>query len=111
MTALTAVAATAENWPRFRGANGTGIAENSNIPIEWTQDDLAWTIERPGSGHSSPVVWEDTVYLTSTNEESGIFTLMTVHASDGKTVWKMIHNTHFDNSVLTPPERSDTILF
>jgi hypothetical protein len=49
----------AENWPRFRGPNGTGIATDKDIPIEWTETCFWWKTALPGGGHSSPIVWGD----------------------------------------------------
>jgi len=92
ITCLIAIAvigaANAENWPRFRGSNGTGVAPDSNIPTEWTQDDLTWKIQLPGDGNASPVVWGDTVYITSADRDSGTFSLHALRASDGEVEWK-----------------------
>ena len=49
--------AVAENWTRFRGPNGSGIAGAANIPATWTEKDYNWKIELPGKGHSSPALW------------------------------------------------------
>ncbi len=64
--ALTACAsATAEDWPRFRGPNGTGVSNNPNVPAEWSADkNMKWEAELPGKGSSSPIVFGDRVYLT-----------------------------------------------
>lgn len=81
-------AAIAENWSRFRGPNGQGRSAEKGIPAAWTENDLAWKIELGGEGHSSPVVWEDKVFVTFANEDTGDRTLMAVRASDGETMWK-----------------------
>jgi len=78
----------AENWPRFRGVNGSGIAEDSNIPAQWSKNDYTWTANLPGSGDSSPVVWEGTVYVTCADEESNIFTILALKAADGEVIWR-----------------------
>jgi outer membrane protein assembly factor BamB len=80
--------ATADNWDRFRGPNGSGVAQDSGIPSSWTDKDLAWKINLPGRGHSSPVIWDDTVYVTSADSASKTFSLLAVRASDGGTKWK-----------------------
>lgn len=77
-----------DNWPRFRGPNGRGIAQDSDIPAKWSEEDLAWKIKLPGTGHSSPVVWEETVYVTCADEEAKVFSLLALRASDGRLVWK-----------------------
>ena len=55
------------NWPSFRGPNASGIADGQAPPIRWnaaTQQNVAWKMPIPGLGHSSPVVWNDRVFLT-----------------------------------------------
>lgn len=55
-----------DNWPRFRGADA-GIAEDDPaLPMSWSAtENVAWRIDVPGTGWSSPIVWGDTIYLTS----------------------------------------------
>jgi outer membrane protein assembly factor BamB len=54
------------DWPQFRGVNGTGVADASKLPVEWsTRKNVAWVTEIPGRGWSSPIVWRNRVYLTS----------------------------------------------
>lgn len=55
----------AENWTRFRGNSGSGIA-GSRIPTTWSDtENLAWKTKLPGKGSSSPVVFGDRVFLTA----------------------------------------------
>jgi outer membrane protein assembly factor BamB len=56
----------AQNWPRFRGA-GNGVADdNPALPDRWsTTENVAWRIEIPGRGWSSPVVWRDHVFVVT----------------------------------------------
>ncbi len=55
----------AEDWPRFRGPNGTGISSTSSVPTEWSnKNNMKWTADLPGKGSSSPIVFGDRVYLT-----------------------------------------------
>lgn len=52
-------------WNRFRGPGGGGVAK-SDLPATWSdQENLAWKTDLPGKGSSSPVVWNDRVYITS----------------------------------------------
>src|SRR5213593_1362177 len=57
-----------ENWPGFRGTGARGVAENANLPVAWnvrTGANIAWKTAIPGLGLSSPVVWDDLVFLTT----------------------------------------------
>ena len=54
------------NWPQFRGGN-QGLATNRELPKVWNEEKgIAWTNELSGFGQSSPIVWQDSVYITST---------------------------------------------
>ena len=62
----------AKNWTRFRGADGTGVvADDPRLPDTWDRKkNVKWSVEVPGWGWSSPVVWGDKVFVTSViNEE------------------------------------------
>ncbi|MFN0052894.1 MAG: PQQ-binding-like beta-propeller repeat protein [Planctomycetales bacterium] len=55
-----------ENWPSFRGPAGTGVAENERLPDTWSAtENVAWKIDLPGRGWSSPIVWENQVIVTT----------------------------------------------
>ena len=58
----------AQEWPRFRGPNGAGISHAKTIPTKITDADIHWKVELPGTGHSSPVLWGDRIFLTSTGD-------------------------------------------
>ena len=65
---LLASAAHAQNWPAFRGPNSSGIADGPAAPVQWDVEkgvNVLWKKEIPGFGHSSPIVWGDTLYLTT----------------------------------------------
>ena len=55
------------NWPSWRGVTGNGVApDSSNPPKEWSEEkNIFWKIKLPGLGHSTPVIWEDKIFLTS----------------------------------------------
>ena len=53
-------------WTQWRGPLMTGVAPQGNPPVEWAEDkNVAWRIEIPGRGKSSPVVWDDRVMVTT----------------------------------------------
>src|SRR5207244_2633334 len=59
-------AAAQTNWPQFRGAQSLGVASNRNLPTTWgTNQNVAWKATVPGMGWSSPVIWDDKIFLTS----------------------------------------------
>jgi outer membrane protein assembly factor BamB len=78
-------AATAR-WPRFRGPNGSGIADSDKPPIEFgPSTKLLWKCALP-PGHSSPIVWDDHIFLTGIENERLV--VIAVGRRDGKLLWK-----------------------
>ena len=54
------------NWPQFRGPAGSGVVDRSGLPLRWSgTDNIAWMKEIPGRGWSSPIIWNDQVYVTT----------------------------------------------
>ena len=67
--AIGAATTSAENWPQWRGPGGLGVSGEKQLPTEWAPDkNILWKTELPGTGHSSPIVWGDRIYLTSVIE-------------------------------------------
>src|SRR5437667_12789688 len=78
----------AQEWSRFRGPNGSGISHAKTIPTKITAADINWKVELPGSGHSSPVLWGDRIFLTSTGDKSGGISALCLNTKDGSLVWR-----------------------
>ncbi len=52
------------NWHQWRGPAANGVAPHGNPPVEWNETrNLKWKAEIPGAGKSTPIVWEDRVFL------------------------------------------------
>lgn len=57
--------ASAENWPQWRGPQGTGVSSEKGLPTEWSaKQNIAWRAELAGLGVSSPIVWGNQVFVT-----------------------------------------------
>jgi outer membrane protein assembly factor BamB len=62
--------ATENVWPQFRGPLGNGHALDSDVPVKFGEtDSVAWKTELPGKGWSSPVVVDNTIWLTTAIEQ------------------------------------------
>ncbi|HEX8502659.1 MAG TPA: PQQ-binding-like beta-propeller repeat protein [Pyrinomonadaceae bacterium] len=62
------LAARAQNWPQFRGAQASGVAEGQKTPVKWDapkSQNIIWKTPVPGLSHASPVVWGDKVFVVS----------------------------------------------
>ena len=56
----------AESWPQFRGPGGAAtLSAGGAIPTEWSDsENLKWKTELPGPGSSSPVFWDNRLFVT-----------------------------------------------
>src|SRR2546428_9091771 len=61
-----AVVSASDEWPQFRGSHSGIAADDPALPDTWSAtENVAWKIDVPGRGWSSPVVWGDHVFITS----------------------------------------------
>ena len=102
-TLALSLCAHAQEWTRFRGPNGSGVAQAPNFPAQFSDADFNWKVELPGSGHSSPVIWGDRVFVSATPAGSAKRVIVCLNGKDGKTVWAKEYETgafrqHADNS-------------
>ena len=79
--------AQAQNWSRFRGDNGTGISDHKGFPTTWSPNVYVWNRELPGAGHAAPVIWDDSLFVTSAIDEGTIRVLMCLDAVTGDERW------------------------
>ena len=80
--------ASADNWPRFRGPNGTGIVSDKEVPIQWNEKEgILWKVPLPGNGNSCPIVWGNRLFLQTADPEGKERSLLCVSVTDGKILW------------------------
>lgn len=79
----------AENWPRFRGENGSGLSNQPGIPSTWTENDYAWKVEFQHVGHSAPIIWGKSLFVTSATEGGGERFLHCLDADSGEQRWQV----------------------
>jgi outer membrane protein assembly factor BamB len=79
--------AQAENWERFRGPNGAGQSDDTSIPSKWEPEHFVWKQTLPGVGHSSPVIWENNLYLISADAETGAQIVSAFNVHTGAPIW------------------------
>ena len=66
-----AVTAAEPNWPAFRGGAQGGVAADKALPDTWAVDkNVAWQVDLPGRGWSSPVVWGDRIFVTTVETDT-----------------------------------------
>jgi len=69
-TATTAPLGTSRQWPQWRGPRADGVALNADPPLHWKrgdagQENVAWVVDLPGNSLSTPVVWDDRIFVMS----------------------------------------------
>ena len=107
----------AENWPRFRGPTGQGLSSETDLPLHWSPTaNVVWKTAIPGSGWSSPIVWDDRIFVTSTTEDGVSCRVFCVDRSSGRILWnrevfrqvpqyKQQKNSHATPTPVTDGER------
>jgi len=72
-------------WNRFRGPNGNGLVETTNLPSKIEDKNTLWKIPL-GKGHSSPVIYKNMLVLTA-ETEAGKRAILALDVNNGKTLW------------------------
>lgn len=97
---LAAGPAAKDAWRQWRGPNNNGVAE-SDAPLNFSAtENVKWRIQIPGKGHSTPVISDGTIYLTTardtgTDSESGAlvqhdFLVIAIDKDTGKEIWRQV---------------------
>jgi outer membrane protein assembly factor BamB len=76
------------NFPFFRGQDSRGIAGGSGYPTEWdgnTGKNIEWKIELPSAGKSSPVIWDDKIFITGA--EANQCSIYCIDKKSGSVLW------------------------
>ena len=79
----------AENWPAWRGPDGTGVSAERGLPIRWNAtNNVRWRVPLPERGNSSPIVWDNRVFITQALEKEGRRTVICFDRANGKLLWQ-----------------------
>lgn len=85
-------AAYAENWPAWRGPRGDGTSAGSEYPLQWdgqSRQNVVWKAGVPFGGHSSPIIWDQFVFLTGADEAGARRMLMAFDRATGRSLWSI----------------------
>lgn len=109
-----AVSIPAGDWRQFRGPHGNGIADESGLPAELSPQSIAWKINLPGRGLSSPIIVGDRVFVTaSSGPKQQRLHVICFNAADGSKRWERqfwatgVTLAHEKTSVAAPTPTSD----
>lgn len=89
-----------ENWPQFRGPQGSGQSDSKNLPLTWSETEkVVWKTPIHDRGWSSPVVWGNQIWLTTATADGKQMYAVAIDRQSGK----IIHDLKvFDNEQLDP---------
>jgi outer membrane protein assembly factor BamB len=85
-----------KNWTHFRGTSLNGIAETENIPLKWDNSVLKWKTEIHDKGYSSPVVYNNQIWVTTAKPDGKELYAVCIDFQTGKII--------YDIKVFTPDE-------
>lgn len=106
------------DWPWWRGPTRNGVAAeapNSKVPTKWSEtENVIWKADVPGRGHSSPIVVNGKVYVTTADERALTQSVIAYDAATGKQLWQTVVNKgnfpaeiHKKNTHATPSVACD----
>ena len=88
---VTTTTLQAENWPGWRGPRGDGSSVSTNLPMNWdgaSGENVKWKAAIPGTGHSSPVVYGDRIFVASCLPKTQERVLISIDRKTGKILWQ-----------------------
>ncbi|HVR30694.1 MAG TPA: PQQ-binding-like beta-propeller repeat protein [Thermoanaerobaculia bacterium] len=80
-------------WSRWRGPSGQGLVDTAGhrYADSWSPtENVAWRVEIPGRGHSSPIVWGDKIFLTTSYDGGARRSLLALDRADGSLEWETL---------------------
>ncbi|NEW81306.1 MAG: PQQ-binding-like beta-propeller repeat protein [Mariniphaga sp.] len=103
-------AAQIRSWTHFRGNNLDGIAADNRVPLFWNDStNIIWKSDIKGKGWSSPVVYGDQIWVTTSNVGGKEMSAVCVDFNSGKLLFDIslfkqdsIYRKHSINTYATP---------
>ncbi len=95
------------NYPFFRGTGSRSIVEENGYPVSWdgnSGDGIKWKIKVNSHGYSSPVIWDDKLFLTG--EKGGSLEIMCYNKNNGELLWTS-SASGISGEPDTPPQTSE----
>jgi outer membrane protein assembly factor BamB len=99
--------ARAENWAHWRGPFFNGSTTETNLPAQWSKsDNVVWRADLPGPSAATPVIQEDSVFVSSTDANARTILALAIDRRNGKVLWQQKIDDgmgHSDNSNYASP--------
>ena len=89
----------ADNWPAWRGTDGTGHCNEKNLPLTWRAattiwkfnlpaENIVWNVPLPDQGNSTPVIWGEKIFITQQTEKGKKRSTICFSTKDGAKLWE-----------------------
>ena len=90
---LISASVRAENWPQWRGPYFNGSTTEKGLPMQWSKtENVAWASPLPGYSGATPAVWEDSVFVSSPDEQKNLL-LLCLDRRTGQVRWQKVVGT------------------
>jgi outer membrane protein assembly factor BamB len=110
----TLTVANAQNWPCWRGPGGDGTTMETNLPTRWDSvTNIVWKVPVPGTGYSSPIVWNNRLFILTALNETNEKVLLCYDCKKGDLLWQKtvvktaFEKKHNDNSYASGTPATD----
>jgi len=85
---LPIAAAQGANWPQWRGPYFNGSTDEKNLPSQWSKtENIAWSVDLAGAAASTPIVWENRVFLSGVDARRDMLQAVCFDRANGKLLW------------------------
>ncbi len=89
VVASTLCMADQTNWPQWRGPAGDGVSASADVVTQWGPDtNVKWRVELPEAGNSSPVVWQDRIFVTQPISDGNLRSIVCLDRETGSEKWR-----------------------
>src|SRR5688572_29221067 len=86
--ALLTLSAVAENWPHWRGPYFNGSTTEKDLPVQFSKtENIKWTASLPGPSAATAIIWEDHVFVSSTDEKTKTLRALALDRKSGQVRW------------------------
>ena len=85
---LTIVSCPGGNWPHWRGPEFNGSSPEKNLPEDFSKtENIKWSAALPGTSAATPIIWEDKVFISSSDEKTKSLRAFCFDRKTGQQLW------------------------
>ncbi|MCY3024014.1 MAG: PQQ-binding-like beta-propeller repeat protein [Planctomycetota bacterium] len=99
--------ARAENWAQWRGPAFNGSSAETGLPASFSKtENMAWVCPLPGRAGATPIVWDDSIFISSADSKSKDLLALCINRKDGKVRWQRVIAPAADRRPLNGPNNN-----